>query len=50
MACNAGSEFSITNRRAAPNVVTRLQISAPIDPPPPVTMIDFPFRKPSSRW
>ena len=49
IACSAGSEFSITSRRAAPKVTMRSQISAPIEPPPPVTMIDLPFTKRSSR-
>src|ERR1043165_5895097 len=31
-AYSAGSEFSITSNRAAPNVATRSQISEPIDP------------------
>ena len=44
-ACSAGSEFSITSTRAAPKVTMRSQISAPIDPPPPVTMIDLPSRR-----
>ena len=40
-ACRAGSEFSITRTRLAPKVTMRSQISAPIEPPPPVTMIDL---------
>ena len=48
-ACSAGSEFSIMSSRAAPKVITRSQISAPIEPPPPVTTIDRPFKKLSSR-
>ena len=48
-ACNAGSEFSMINSRSAPKVMTRSQISAPIEPPPPVTTIERPFRKLSSR-
>ena len=35
-ACRAGSEFSITSTRPAPKVTMRSQISAPMDPPPPV--------------
>ena len=48
-ACSAGSEFSITSRRAAPKVTMRSQISAPIEPPPPVTTIDLPLTNVSSR-
>ena len=44
-ACSAGSEFSMISSRAAPNVITRSQISEPIEPPPPVTTIDLPFEK-----
>ena len=40
-ACSAGSEFSITSRRAAPKVTMRSQISAPIEPPPPVTTTEL---------
>ena len=48
-ACSAGSEFSMMSSRDAPKVMTRSQISAPIEPPPPVTTIDLPLRKVSSR-
>ena len=48
-ACSAGSEFSITRSRAAPNVTTRSQTSAPIEPPPPVTTMDLFFTKFSRR-
>ena len=43
-AYSAGSEFSKTISRSAPKVMTRSQISAPIDPPPPVTTMDYPSR------
>ncbi len=48
-ACSAGSEFSMTSRRAAPKVTSRSQISEPIEPPPPVTTTDLPLTKLSSR-
>ena len=48
-ACSAGSEFSMTSSRDAPKAMTRSQISAPIEPPPPVTTTDLPFTKVSSR-
>ena len=48
-ACSAGSEFSITSRRAAPKVTMRSQISEPIEPPPPVTTTALPLMKSSSR-
>ena len=44
-ACRAGSEFSITSRRPTPKVTMRSQISAPMEPPPPVTMMDLPRTK-----
>ena len=48
-AWSAGSEFSITIRRETPKVASRSQISAPIDPPPPVTTADLPCTKASRR-
>ena len=48
--CSATSECSTTINRAAPNAITRSQISAPIEPPPPVTITDLPRMNCSSRW
>jgi hypothetical protein len=48
MAYSVGSEFSMINNRAAPNVTSRWQISEPIDPPPPVTITALPFTSASS--
>jgi hypothetical protein len=48
-AYSAGSEFSITSSRAAPNVTTRSQISEPIEPPPPVTITALPRTSASRR-